>query len=100
MGFLWSRHPHRDRLNGVVMPRDLPPIDMDSGMNIMQTTSAAQQISNIEDLTTPALRQLIWRKITALFARDPCPDLNERVALEDCLNELCRRSKEMGDAGM
>ena len=83
------------------MPRDLPPIDMDSGnMNVMQTSSAVQQIMNIEDLTTPALRTLIWRKITALFARDPSPDLNERVALEDCLDELCKRSKEMGDAGM
>jgi hypothetical protein len=99
MGFMRTHHFHRDRLNGVVM-RDLPPVDMDAGMNIMGTTNAAQQISNIEDLTTPALRTLIWRKITALFARDPCPDLNERVALEDCLDELCKRSKEMGDAGM
>jgi len=53
---------------------------------------------NIEDMPTPALHSLIWRKIQALFATDPRPNIPDRVELEDLLEELVRRTKDIGDS--
>ena len=73
--------------------RDMPSLDMQ-----MQTSNAAQQVINIEDMPTPALRSIILRKIQALFANDLRLNIADRVELEDLLDELVRRTKEMGDA--
>jgi hypothetical protein len=64
----------------------------------MQTSNAVQQIMNVQDMPTPALHSLIWRKIQALFANDPRPHIPDRVELEDLLEELVRRIREPGDA--